>query len=87
VVPALALQRDAHRALVCPVRSHGHAVRLAEVARQANTGEPLLFVGPANALTPLAAAGARTASLSAAEPARLAAALRHAFEGATAATP
>jgi hypothetical protein len=80
VVPALALRRGTRAALVCPVRSRRHATRLVEVARQANTGEPLLFVGPPDALAPLESAGARTAPVTAAEPAPIAAALRQAFD-------
>jgi hypothetical protein len=79
VVPALALRCGAQQAMVCPVRSRSHAVRLANVASQATGGEPLLFIGAAGALEPLAAAGARTAPVIAAEPEPVAAALRQAF--------
>jgi hypothetical protein len=81
-VPALALQRGAQRAMVCPVRSRRHAARLASVASRATGGEPLLFIGAAGALEPLAAAGAQTVPVVAAAPEPVAAALRKAFAAA-----
>jgi hypothetical protein len=79
VVPALALEQGARRTLVCPVRSRRHAARLAAVAQHTDAAEGLLFLGPPAALEPLAAIGAQTRAVEAAEPAAVAAALREAF--------
>lgn len=58
VVPELLLQAGEQRVLLCAVRSHDHGARLAPLAQAATTGEPLVFVGPEEALGPLHAVGA-----------------------------
>jgi hypothetical protein len=63
VVPDLLLATELERVLVCAVGSARQAVRLAAVAPRATAGEPLVFVGPAAALEPLAACGARVVAL------------------------
>jgi hypothetical protein len=49
--------------LVCAVRGAGHARRLARVARVAQTGEPVVFVGAEPDLAALVAGGARTVAV------------------------
>jgi predicted nuclease of restriction endonuclease-like RecB superfamily len=63
LTPDLLVQVERERALVCLSRSPAHGARLAQVARGATGGEPLLFVGDAESVAPLAAVGATTAPM------------------------
>ena len=65
IMPDLLVQpgAEAPPVLVCAVRGAGHARRLARVARVAQTGEPLVFVGAAADLAVLEACGALTVAL------------------------
>jgi hypothetical protein len=76
VVPDLLVQVGPRRALVCAVRSAAHGARLARIAPEATTGEPLVFVGEAAAIEPLAAAGARALTSSRFDAAALVGALQ-----------
>jgi len=60
IAPDLLAWSADRRVLVCAVRSAGHAARLAQIAPRVRSGESLAFVGPADALAPLASAGAWT---------------------------
>ncbi|HZQ98596.1 MAG TPA: DUF790 family protein [Chloroflexota bacterium] len=71
VVPDLLLATELERVLVCVIESVRQAARLATVAPQVTAGEPLVFVGPAAALEPLAAAGARVVPMARLEMAHL----------------
>jgi predicted nuclease of restriction endonuclease-like RecB superfamily len=63
VVPELLLATETERVLVCAVSSTWHGERLARLAPAASGGEPLVFAGPAEAVAPLRAVGARAFAL------------------------
>jgi hypothetical protein len=76
VLPDLLVEAAGQSALVVAVRSVAHAERMAEIVPLAGSGEPYLFVGAAEALGPLRAAGLPVLAAAALDLGAIATALR-----------